>query len=133
MINKLANQNEECSADTVGSGFVPKGYVLDEQDRPSFKYKIYCSSVTDRIRVTEDRFGLEREITIENGSDNLYYRLADAWTISEVSPGLFIIDDKYYYIKIDSSNSVRPIVRDVKGRKEMLVPIKDKFTYSILF
>lgn len=133
MINKLANQSEEWSADTVGSGFVPKGYVLDEQDRPSFKYKIYGASVTDRIRVTEDRYGLEREITIENGSDNLYYRLADAWTISEVSPGLFIIDDKYYYIKIESSNSVHPIVRDVKGRKELLVPIKDKFTYSILF
>ncbi len=133
MINKLANQNEEWSADTAASGFVPKGYVLDEQDRPSFKYKIYGASVTDRIRVIADRTGLEREITIENGSDNLYYRLADAWTISEVSPGVFIIDDKYYYIKIESSNSVLPIIRDVKGRKELLVPIKDKFTYSILF
>jgi len=133
MINKLANQNEEWSADTARSGFVPKGYVLDEQGRPSFKYKIYGVSVTDRIRVIDDRSGLEREITIENGSDSLYYRLADAWTITEVSPGLFIIDDKYYYINIESTNLVHPIIRDVKGRKELVVPIKDKFTYSILF
>jgi hypothetical protein len=133
LINKLANPNAEWATDTTGSGFVPKGYVLDEQDRPSFKYKIYGAMVTDIIRVMEDRHGLQREIKIENGSDNLYFRLADASTILEVAPGLFTIGDKYYYIKIALSDSIHPIIREVKGRKELVVAVKDTFTYSILF
>jgi hypothetical protein len=40
-INKLATRKDKWEADTTGTGFFTKGYVLDSQERPAFKYYIY--------------------------------------------------------------------------------------------
>ena len=54
-INKLANTNLAWNPDTTNTNFKTKGYVLDEQDLPSFKYSIYGTSVTDVCRLLENR------------------------------------------------------------------------------
>ena len=132
-IQKLTTPNTAWAKDTVGTGFRPKGYVLDEKDRPSFKYLIYGASVTDAIRVLENREGIHRDITIENGSDNMFVRLAEGRMIEPVSDGLYLIDDKSYYLKVDDSAGEKPLIRDQDGRKELIIPIKSKLSYTILF
>ena len=42
-------------------------------------------------------------------------------------------DDKSYYIKVENSESLHPTIREQNGRKELIAPIQDKLTYSILF
>jgi hypothetical protein len=70
---------------------------------------------------------------VEKNTKNLSWRLADAKAIVEISPGLFIVDDKSYYIKVENSESLHPTIREQNGRKELIAPIQDKLTYSILF
>jgi hypothetical protein len=132
-INKLANINSVWSSDTTNTNFKTKGYILDEQDLPSFKYSIYGTSVTDMCRLLENRQGIQRTITLKNTTDNLYMLLAVADKIEEISTGLYLIGDHAYYLKIDNAGSVKAIIREQKGQKELVLPIQNQLTYSILF
>ena len=132
-INKLANTNSAWNSDTTNTNFKTKGYVLDEQDLPSFKYSIYGTSVTDMCRLLENRQGIQRTISLKNTTDNLYMQLAVADKIEEISTGLYLIGDLAYYIKIDNAGSAKAIVREQKGQKELLLPIQNQLIYSILF
>jgi len=131
-ISKLANAQDKWVADTAGTGFRTRGYVLDKQERPAFKYNIYGTTVTDAVKVMENGQGLTREITIDNASKDLYFLLATASNIEEVSKGLYLVDDKSYYIQL-ADGTAKPIIRDVNGKKEMVVAIGSKLNYTILF
>jgi len=132
-INRLNNIDAAWTADTSSTGFQPKGYILDESDRPSFKYNIYGASVTDKTIVLDKNLGLQRTITIKNNPGNLYFQLAADAMIVEVEPGLYIIGDHAYYLKIDNSSNNQPILRTKNGQKELLMPVQDAFTYSFLY
>ncbi len=103
-------------ADSAGTGYRPKGYILDENDQPTFRYHIYGATVSDAIRVMDNGQGLHRELTVQNPSGGkLYARLAEGATIEEKSDGMYVV------------------VREANGRKELVVPVKDKVGYAILF
>ena len=91
------------------------------------------AAVSDKIKILENRQGIQHEIVVEKSATDLTWRLADATAIEAIAPGLFIVDDKAYYIKVENADSLHPIIRDQNGRKELIVPIQDKLTYSILF
>lgn len=132
-INKLDNTNAAWISDTTGTGFVSKGYVLDEFDRPAFKYNMYGNSVTDITKMLDNRQGLQRSIILKNSADQLYIKLATANVMEEVSAGFYIIDDHAYYIKLEDTGNAKPLVREQNGKKELILPIQTKITYSILF
>jgi len=131
-ITKLATPQSAWTADTAGTGFRTKGYVLDKEDRPEFKYQIYGAMVTDAIKVLEDGQGLSREISIDKSVENAYLLLADAADIREISKGLYLVDDQSFYLKIDNGKDT-PVIRVVNGRKELVILLRDKLNYSILF
>lgn len=131
-LGRLAGEQAAWSTDTTGSGYRPKGYVLDEQDRPTFKYNVFGSAVTDEIRVAEDGHGLVRNISVENPAADLYAKLAEGAAIEEQGKGLYVIDGRSYYLSLADAAG-KPIVRDANGRKELLVPVRGKLSYSILF
>jgi len=132
-INRLKNINSNWTADTTSTGFKPKGYVLDEQDRPTFKYNIYGASVTDKTILLDKNQGLQRTISIKNNPGNLYFLLATNKLIEAISPGLYLIGDHAYYIEINKAGSEKPIVRVQNGIKELLLPVNEGFTYSIYY
>jgi len=132
-INKLTTAQSPWTSDTTATGFFPKGYILDEMDRPSFKYNIYGNSVTDITKVLENRQGIQRSIVLKTTGDQLYVRLANASDIEEISDGLYLIDDHAYYIKLDDTGNAKAFIRNQNGKKELLIPIQNKITYSILF
>ncbi len=128
----LASAQEAWITDSLGTAYRPKGYVLDETDRPIFRYFIYGAKVNDAIRVLENGHGLQREITVENAPANLYLRLAKASMIESLGKGVYLIDDKSYYLRMDNTNAT-PVVRDNNGAKELIIPIQNKLSYSIIF
>jgi hypothetical protein len=132
-LQTLASADTRWSADTLGSGYRPKGYILDDSDRPTFRYQAYNSTVNDATRVLPGNQGIRREITLQNPVADLYLRLAEADKIEQVSPSLYLLNDKSYYLRIDDAGTAKPLIRDVHGRKEMIVPIRQKVIYSILF
>jgi hypothetical protein len=120
------------SADTVGMAYVPKGYKLDADDLPTFRYRIYNATVNDASRIMDNNKGFHREISIDNPVANLYMLLAEADRIEMISANLFLIDGKSYYLRIDDSET-KPFIRDINGRKELVVLVQKKISYSILF
>ncbi|MBC7417133.1 MAG: DUF1080 domain-containing protein [Pedobacter sp.] len=128
----LKGSNDTWPKDTVGSGYKPKGYVMDAEDRPEFKYITYGTKINDAIKAMPDGHGLNREISTDKSSKDLYLLLANATDIQEVEKGLYVLNDKSYYIKINEANG-KPIIRDNNGMKQLIMPIGSKLNYSILF
>lgn len=128
----LESGQDEWITDSLVTGYRPKGYVLDENGLPAFQYFIYDARVNDAIRVLQDGHGLQREITVENAPANLYLRLAKASMIEGIGNGVYLIDDKSYYLRMDNTNAT-PAVRDNNGYKELIIPMRNKFSYSIIF
>jgi hypothetical protein len=132
-IQRLASADAAWSADTTGSGFIPKGYVLDKTDQPTFRYKIYNTLVDDLVRVLPGNQGLHREVTLQHPAANLFLKLAEATDIEAISEGLYLLDDKSYYLHIDDAGNSRPFIRNTNGHKELIIPIQAKISYSIVF
>jgi hypothetical protein len=118
--------------DTTGSGYRPKGYVLDDQDVPTFQYQAFGSTVTDYISVVNNQY-FERIIKVNNPAKDLVARLADGSSIEKISDGLYAVDNKSYYIQLADKN-VKPEIRSANGLQELLVPVTNgEVKYSILF
>ena len=132
-IEKLTDSTEAWRTDTSGMGFRPRGYVLDEKDRPTFRYDVAGAAVTDAIRVLENRQGIHREINIKNASPGMYLRLAEAGRIEEMANGLYLVDDKSWYLKMDDGAEAQPLLREKNGRKELIIPVKNTIGYTIHF
>lgn len=131
-LTKLASPQANWVADTTGSGYRPKGYVLDESDRPTFRYQSYGASVDDKIRVLPEGKGIQREVTIANPASDLYARLISGTNISALENGMYLVDGQEY-VRIDDVAGAKPTIRDSNGRQELVVPVKGKVIYSILF
>ncbi|MEO6455623.1 MAG: family 16 glycoside hydrolase [Ginsengibacter sp.] len=132
-IEMLASPDAAWSADTTGSGYRAKGYVLDGNDIPTFRYLIYNTMVNDLTRVLANNEGIRREISLETPVANLYVRLGEANNIETISDGLYLLNDKSYYLRIDDAGNAKPVIRDADGHKEIVIPIRNKIIYSILF
>lgn len=131
-LTKLTSPQGNWLADTTGSGYRPKGYVLDESDRPTFRYQSYGASVDDKIRVVDNGQGIQRELTVTNPATDFYARLASGTTISALENGMYLVDGQEY-VRLDNVSGAKPTIRDSNGRQELIVPVKGKLTYSILF
>jgi hypothetical protein len=128
-LDVLASPAQAWRTDSLGTSYRPKGYALDEYDRPAFMYNIFGARVKDGIKVLAEGHGFSREITVENAPPQLYVRLAKAAVIEDLGNGLYLVDDKSYYIKTDAS----ALIRDSGGIKELVAPIQSKLAYSIIF
>jgi hypothetical protein len=130
---KLSSADAAWLSDTTGTGYHPKGYVLDDKDRPTFKYFLYGAAVTDAVRVISEGHGVHRELTVATPVDGLYAKLAQGRTIESLSKDMYIIDGKSYYLQLEDAGGEKPVIRDADGLKELIIPVRSKLSYSILF
>ena len=105
---------------------------MDEAERPTFRFSIFGAAATDAVRVLDNGQGLHRMVTIAGSPGNMFFRLAKGNSIESLGGGLFLIDDKSYYIKMDEGMAT-PAIRDADGAKELIVPMETKIGYTILF
>ena len=131
-IAKLLKADAVWAADTTGTGYKPKGYVLDSVGRPVFKYLLYGSIVNDASTVMPGGQGLHREVSIQTPVVGLFLRMAQGNKIEMLKPGLYTIDDKYY-IRVNDTGNEKPTIRSAGEMQELIVPVKQKLTYSIIF
>lgn len=130
---KLTDANAAWLADTTGTGFRTKGYMVDDNNRPTFTYMMYGSKVTDAIKVLDGGQGLSREISLATPVDNVYALLATGVSdVQELSKGVYLIDGQSFYIKFDDVKD-KPVIRDANGKKDLVVLVRGKLNYSILF
>lgn len=131
-LQKLSDPQQPFAADSASTGFVVKGYELDAYSNPSFQYLIHGAKVKDFLQVTENGQALKRTISVENNPGNLYIKVAEGKTIEPLSKGVYLVDDKSYYLRFDDTN-VKPVIRNSGGKSEMIIPVERDVTYSILF
>lgn len=130
---KLTDANASWLADTTGTGFRTKGYMVDDKNRPTFTYMMYGTKVTDAIKVLDGGQGLNREISLATPVDNVYALLATGVSdVQELSKGVYLIDGQSFYIKFDDLKD-KPVIRDANGKKDLVVLVRGKLNYSILF
>jgi hypothetical protein len=132
-LSRLTNGQSAWSTDTSGTGYRPKGYVLDAEGSPTFKYLIYGITVSDAVKLLEKGQGINRQISLSESPSGMYFRLAEAASITEVSQGLYLVDDQSYFLRLDNTNGAKAIIRDQNGRKELIIPAAQSLSYSILF
>ncbi len=116
---------------------VYKGYKLDPQGRPLFRYDYQGVKVTDQITPEDNGRQLSRTMQLE-GSDgkNLYFRLAAGKILSSVGNGLYAVNDNTYLVRLDEKKTGKPAIREVGGQKELILPIKggnQTVAYSIIW
>lgn len=132
-VGRLADISDPWPADTAGTGYKPKGYVLDAHDLPTFRYVIYGQQVTDAIRPLGNGEGFTRSIAVTGNSEDLYIRLAVAPTIVDQGKGVFLIGDNKWYLQIEETGKAKPFIREQPTGKELLVPVTRAIRYSIIF
>lgn len=130
---RLSDPEAAWIADTAGTSYRPKGYVLDEEGRPTFRYMSHGTSITDFIQVIDMGRGISRRISVADPSKDLYFRLAEAASIEEISDGMYLIDGQSYYLRLDDTGGMKPILRDQNGRRELIINPGKSLSYSILF
>lgn len=131
-IAKLGSAKEPWTKDTVGTSYRPKGYVLDSEDRPTFKYEIYGHSIKDKITVSPDGKSLSRMFTVENPSSGLYVLLAKGSKIEEIEKNTYLVDNKRYYVQLKETGGEKAIIRDSNSKQELIIPLRDGLSYSII-
>lgn len=131
-VAKLATADAAWPADTLATGYKPKGYTLDADGRPAFKYVLYGATVSDASTVLPGGQGLHREVSINSPAAGMFFRLAQGDKIELLKNGYYTVDDKYY-IRLDENTEAKPVIRTSGGMQELVSPIQKKLTYSIIF
>ncbi len=100
--------------------FKNKGYTLDEQRFPSFEYEYNGIKAVDKLSAPTAR-SLVREIKVTDAPASLYARIATGSVIESLGKGLYAIDGKSWYLRLDER--VKPLIRQAQHGKEMLIPV----------
>jgi hypothetical protein len=111
-----------------------KGYIIEEgTGRPVFLYNYKGLDVEDKIYPDDNNRVITHEVVVKNRGTQpgLYYKLAEGRSIMQLSNGLYAVDDKSYYIK--PATGTAPTIRDVNGKKELIVPVENSIKYSIIW
>ena len=112
-----------------------KGLTVDKQGFPTIGYTLAGTAVTDAIRPEGD--ALVRTLTLKGLPDGTpYCRVAAGSSVEEVSKGLYAVNDRSYYIRVDPKATVK--IRQRSGQQEVLLPVRMKdgagsVQYSIEF
>lgn len=132
-VAKLTSRESTWAADTLGSGFRPMGYRLDAGENPVFMYRINGAKVSDAVQALSNGEGIRRDLTVTGSVKDLYVRLAEGREIREVKDGFYAIDDNAYYLKVESPGKEKPFVRNLNGKRELLIAVSGQLKYTILF
>ena len=107
--------------------FQMRGYRLDDQQRPTFRYSFKTVDIEDfPVAVAgvgaDDPF-LQRTLTLKSATPvaNLWFRAAVGAKIVAQPDGSFLVDER---LKLRVTGEGRALVRESGGKQEVLVPVK---------
>lgn len=119
--------------DTSGYRVSSKGYVLDHNGYPSFRYQLLGTLVEDHFQPLPAGQGITRTVAVTGQQNSLYLRLAIHDQIRDGGNGSFVIGDNAWYIRTDEIDGTKPFIRKSDGRQELLVAIRSRVRYTIIF
>jgi mono/diheme cytochrome c family protein len=121
------------SAPAKDQGWQFRGYRLDEKGRPHFRYGTSDLDVEDTPQpIPADVAGsldavVHRTIVVKSDGKalptRLFFRAAAGQTIEKVGGKNYRIDDALTIRLSPHPDAAEPLVRDIEGRKELLIPV----------
>jgi hypothetical protein len=115
------------------SGYKPIGYNIDAEGYPVFRYALTKTGteVQDRIRVNSGE-SLTRTLTFSSAdaAQSYFVRLATGKNIEKVDDGIWIVDDKRYYIQTKANAGIE--ASQGKGISVLyVVPASEKVEWQV--
>ncbi len=116
-----------------GEDFRGKGYALDENGKPVFTYLYKGGTVTDKLAPDQGGRMIRRTVSFSNlAAGQVYYKLAEGSRITGLLDGSYAVDDKQYYLRLESET--KPFIREVAGKQELVVKVKGQpIQYDIIW
>ncbi|MBA4054485.1 MAG: hypothetical protein C0490_07230 [Marivirga sp.] len=112
-----------------------KGYTLNAQRSPTFSYAYKEISFEDSFVSLNNGQGLARSISIPKmpPASTLFIRMGEGSVITEVAENIFAIDDQRYYIQFYPIGKLKPQIRTIGDKKELVVEVKTPFPAVIKY
>ena len=123
--------------DSIPENVVQKqlGYEFDTKGVPTFSHEIDGTIITDRFVPVAANRGLKRTTTI-SGNKEIWHKIADGSKIEALSDGTYVINDESYFVEFSGNDSLKPVIRHVNGKDELLVKVGaggHSMNYSIIW
>jgi 3-keto-disaccharide hydrolase len=109
--------------DTMGGDYAFKGYELDADGHPSFKYTLGDLTVSDRLLPEQGGRQLFREVTLRGAGDGYWVRVAAGTDITELADGGYSVNDRSYYLILHDTGGGHAVLRAAGDGQELLVPV----------
>lgn len=130
----LADENKLWPDSIAFDDMHNKGYTLDKDRIPTFRYEVAGYKVSDKISPQADGKSLARELIVTDAPKDLFCKIASAKVIESLGKGLYVIGDKSYYIQLDES--IKATIRKLPDGQELVVAVANApspLTYSIIW
>ncbi|MFD2163084.1 family 16 glycoside hydrolase [Paradesertivirga mongoliensis] len=114
--------------------FANKGYSLDANGLPTFRYRLGTADIADKMEPDANSGGLRRSISIENAPANMYMVIARSKLIEALGKGLYSVNNSEYFIRIPKKT--KPILRATASGQELIIPTarqSSQVSYSIIW
>ena len=112
------------------------GYEFNDKQIPEFSFKLNDAKISYLLTTSvKSKRGLNRIINIDSQS-SLWHKIADGRHIKSLDNNTFIINDESYYINFSGNADLKPIIRSINGKNELMVEIpkgKTTINYSIVW
>jgi Domain of Unknown Function (DUF1080) len=115
--------------------FKQLGYEFNESGFPIFSNKIDGTTITNTFVPSTSERKIERFITVD-GTKEIWHKIAEGEKIEVLPNNAFIINNESYYIELSGKNKLKPIVRNVNGKDELVIKVpsgKQNINYSIIW
>lgn len=120
-----------------------KGYRFQKYDFagqqiafPDFMFEYKGIKVKDTSLPMPQNEGISRKLSFETIVDSkLYALLAEGSTITNLGNSRFAIDNQLYYLQVNASEASKVIIRESKGKKQLLLPLAGmkELSYQLIF
>jgi Domain of Unknown Function (DUF1080) len=141
----LQNQEAEVLDSLSKNDLKYKGYKMEKRGNfsgnytyPNFMYEYKGLKVNDMSTPLDEALGINRHLRFEGeniAGSTLYALLAEGSDIAEVATNRYAVDNKSYYIQVFPTETNKIIMRESKGKKQLLMPLNGlkEVSYHLIF
>ncbi|MDZ7896489.1 MAG: DUF1080 domain-containing protein [Arcicella sp.] len=144
-LNFLPNATAEIMDSLSKNDLKYKGYKMEKRSNfsgnfvyPNFMYEYKGLKVNDMSTPLDEAVGISRYLRFEGENTAnmpLYALLAEGSDIAEVATNRYAVDNKSYYVQVFPTETNKIIMRDSKGKKQLLMPLNGlkEVSYHLIF
>ncbi len=139
-IARLDNSNSPWPDSLASDMLHMRGYFLDRERRPTFKYDCEQITVEDFFEPEMDGKSLARTIRYRNPEkiQGVYARIIAAKKIEDFGEGVYHINQGQLYVKLDNTILPKVLLRNSPSGQELLIPIStagdgNQIKYSLIY